>query len=437
MTYKILIFFHKFKKVFVPNFNWINMRKFLLVILLLSIGTIAIHAQNSGQHKGSFVEPRNEFWDSIKVSIENFEKKEKPKKKRFILDFSDIKVPDDLSLFKQIWHNQPVKQGATGTCWSFAATSFLESEAKRIHNKEVKMSEMHTVWYQYIEKARRYIRERGDSEFGEGSQTNAVIAMWKQYGCVPDEIFNGKKPNQEHHNHGKMFQEMKSYLEYCKNNTIWNEGHVLENIKSIMRHYIGEPPIEFTWAGRKYTPHTFRDDYLKLNLDDYVDIMSLLEQDFWQKTIYDVPDNWWKSHDYFNVPLNDFMKALRNAVRNGYSFTLSGDVSEAGHYSYADAGVVPSFDIPAAYIDDYARQFRFSNGSTGDDHAIHLVGWYEENGENWYLIKDSGSGANNGKFKGYYLYHEDYIKLKMTCFLVHKDAVKELLSQFERQSKLD
>ncbi len=413
------------------------MKRIICVILLLIISIISVQAQNQIRHKGKFVEPKNEFWDSIKVSIDNFEKKEKPKKKRFILDFSDIKVPDNLSLFKQSWHLPPVQQGATGTCWSFAATSFLESELKRLHNKELKMSEMHVVWYQYIEKARRFIQERGDSEFGEGSQTNAVIAMWKQYGCVPDAIYSGKKLNQEYHNHAKMFDEMKSYLAYCKNNKIWNEEQVLENIKSIMRYFIGEPPTEFMWAGRKYTPDTFRDDFVKLNLDDYIDMMSLMEQGFWQKTNYDVPDNWWKSHDYYNVPLYDFMTALRNAIRNGFTFTLSGDVSEAGHYSYADAGVIPSFDIPSAYIDDYARQFRFSNGSTGDDHAIHLVGWYDNEYGSWYLIKDSGSGANNGKFKGYYLYHEDYIKLKMTCFLVHKDAIKDLLSKFEKQSKLE
>lgn len=413
------------------------MKKALVLIWILLFSSYAAWGQKPRVDQGVFVVPANETWDSIRNSIERFEKKEKPQKQRFVLDFSGIKVPDKLEVFKKVWHNNPVMQGSTGTCWCFAATSFFESEIKRIHNKEIKLSEMHTVWYQYIEKARRYISERGSSEFGEGSQTNAVMEMWKEYGCVPQDVYSGMLPGQEHHNHSKMFNEMKSYLEFCKSNNLWSDIFVLENIKSIMKKYIGEPPTEFTWNGKNYTPITFRDEVVKLNPNDYVDIMSLLQEGFWKKTIYDVPDNWWKSRDYYNVPVTEFMGGLNNAIRKGYSMTLSGDVSEAGLYSYADAAVVPSFDIPSDYIDDYARQFRFSNGSTADDHAIHLVGLYENESGIWFLIKDSGSGANNGKFKGYYLFHEDYIKLKMTCFLVHKDAVKDMLKNFDKHSRYE
>jgi bleomycin hydrolase len=413
------------------------MKKYILIVFVVLLSSQAAFNQQPRIDKGMMIEHKNETWDSMKVHIDKFEKKEKPKKNRFMLDFSNIKIPNTLDGFKTVWHNDPVKQASTGTCWCFAATSFLESELKRVHNKEIKLSEMHTVWYQYVEKARRFIAERGDSEFGEGSQTNAVMAMWKEYGCVPNDVYNGMLPGQEYHNHSKMFTEMKSYLEFCKTNNIWNEQQVLDNIKSILNKYMSVPPTEFTWNGKKYTPKSFRDEVVKLNPDDYVDMMSLYEQGFGKKTIYDVPDNWWKSHDYYNIPVNDFMSGLKSAIRNGFSMTLSGDISEAGMYSYADAAVVPSFDIPSAYIDDYARQFRFSNGSTADDHAIHLCGWYENESGTWYLIKDSGSGAINGKFKGYYLFHEDFIKLKMTCFLVHKDAIKDILKNFDSQSRYE
>jgi bleomycin hydrolase len=92
---------------------------------------------------------------------------------------------------------------------------------------------------------------------------------------------------------------------------------------------------------------------------------------------------------------------------------------------------VPTYDIPSAYIDENARQFRFSNGSTTDDHGIHLVGWADKPNGTWFLIKDSGSGAhNNPASKGYYYYHEDYVKLKMMTFTIHKDAVKDILTKF-------
>jgi bleomycin hydrolase len=53
----------------------------------------------------------------------------------------------------------------------------------------------------------------------------------------------------------------------------------------------------------------------------------------------------------------------------------------------------------------------------------------------WYLIKDSSSGSRNiGEDSpefGYYFFSEDYVKLKMMGFTVHKDALKKYAKKFE------
>ena len=125
------------------------------------------------------------------------------------------------------------------------------------------------------------------------------------------------------------------------------------------------------------------------------------------------------------LPLDKYMSMIKKAIRSGYTICIAGDVSESGKSSELDVFVVPSYDIPSEYIDENARQFRFSNGTTTDDHNIHMVGYLEKDGEDWYLIKDSGSGARNGKMYGYYMFSEDYVKLKMLCFIVHKDLMSE------------
>jgi bleomycin hydrolase len=193
------------------------------------------------------------------------------------------------------------------------------------------------------------------------------------------------------------------------------------------------PPTEFYFEGAKYSPKDFLNNYLKLKLDDYVDILSYMQQPYYQQVEYEVEDNWWHSKDYYNVPLNVYMDALKNAIRNGYTMVIGGDVSEAGYDPWHKVGVVPTFDIPSEYIDENARQFRFSNGTTTDDHGIHLVGYMEKDGKDWYLIKDSGSGSRNTGDKGYYFYHEDYVKLKIIDFMVHKDAVENILKKFKEQ----
>ena len=405
----------------------------LLTVITIFSFLSSLYAQNE-KETGKFVEEKDGFYkNEILKSIDEFNTPEKEKKKEFKLDFSGLDLPKSKDEFKSYWFNDPVSQGRTGTCWCFSTTSYFESEIYRLSQKKVKLSEMFTVYWEYVEKAKRFIKERGDSEFDEGSEANAVPRIWKMYGAVPKEAYVGLLPGQKFYDHKEMIAEMKAYLENVKSTNAWDEEEAIRVIKSILNHYIGEPPTEFYYEGSKYSPKEFLNNYLKLKLDDYVDILSYMQKPFYQQVEYEVPDNWWHSKDYYNVPLDVYMDALKNAIRNGYTMALGGDVSEAGYDSWHKVGVIPTFDIPSEYIDEYARQFRFSNKTTTDDHGIHLVGYQERNGKDWYLIKDSGSGSRNTGDKGYYYYHEDYVKLKIMDFMVHKDAVENILKKFKEQ----
>lgn len=387
-------------------------------------------AQQDKRDKGQFIEPKNEYMSKIRESANNFRKKDKEPRRVFTVDFSGMDLPDTISQFKTAWYNPPVSQGYTGTCWSFSTTSFFESEIYRISGQKIKLSPIYTAYWEYVEKARRFVQQRGDSEFGEGSEANAVMRIWKKYGIVPLENYTGLQEGQEFHDHRAMFKEMKNYLQSLKKSNAWNEEAALATIKSIMNHYIGEPPVKINYEGESMTPLQFLEDVVQLNLDEYIDFMSLMEHPYYNKAEYGVPDNWWHSEEYYNIPLDDFMMILKRAVRKGYTVDLGGDVSEPGRDSHAEVAIVPSFDIPSEYIDENARQFRFSNKSTTDDHGIHVVGYMEKDGKDWYLIKDSGSGSHNGKNFGYYFYHEDYVKLKMMNIMVHKSIAEDVLSKF-------
>jgi bleomycin hydrolase len=357
--------------------------------------------------------------------------------KRFQVDMTGLDLPNKLNLYKSpVWHFPPVSQGNTGTCWCFSTTSFYESEVYRLTGQKIKLSEIHTVYWEYVEKARRFIKMRGNSAFEEGSEANAVTREFKTYGAVPEEFFTGLLDGRKYHNHETMFKEMKAFLNSLLVSNAWNEDFALATIKSILNKYLGEPPSQFSWNGKIYSPKQFLSEVLKLKMEDYVDILSYKQEPYWQMADYKVGDNWWHSKDYYNIPLDDFMAAVKNAIRKGFTFSIGGDVSEAGLSRDTQCALIPSFDIPSAFIDDDARQFRFSNGSTSDDHGLHLVGFTEKNGKDWFLIKDSGSGSKNGDEKapefGYYFFHEDYVKLKMMNFTIHKDAVKDILKKFSK-----
>ncbi len=354
--------------------------------------------------------------------------------KHFLMDQSGYSIPDKISDYKREWANPVISQGNAGSCWAYSTVSFLESEIYRLNKKQVKLSEAFTIYNEYIEKAKGFVQTRGKSLFSQGSEGNAVTKSWKIYGTVPYSVYTGLLHGRKHHTHEAMFNEMESYLQSVKTQNAWNENEVVETIKSIMNHHIGEPPAEFSIEGKTFTPVSYLNDYLKLNPDNYIEILSYKQEPYWQKVEYKVPDNWWHSKDYYNIPLNDFMKIINNSIKNGYTMSIGGDVSEAGFLRNTQAAIIPSFDIPSEYIDENARQFRFSNKTTTDDHGMHLVGFTEKDGAYWYLIKDSSSGSRNNDENaaefGYYFFNENYIKLKMMGFTIHKDAVNDILKKF-------
>jgi len=398
--------------------------RFALLAAALILPLLLV-AQDKSRDKGRFVEPKNPFWDEIQKSTEAFwQKKPREPRKAFVVDLSGYIAPTGLDGFNAVWHNPPVSQGNTNTCWCYSTTSMLESEVYRLTGKKVRISEAYTVYCEYLERTKRFILERGDSAVAEGSEANAVTRDWKLYGCVPWNVYTGLLPGQKFPDHSKIIAEISSYLDHVKQTDAWNEEEALATVESILNRYLGAPPEKFAVEGREYTPRAYLGDYLKINPDDYVDVLSYMQQPFGEQVEYQVPDNWWHSKDYYNVPLETFMKILDNALSRGISVSLGGDVSEPGKNADRKVFMIPTFDIPSQYIDDNARQFRYSNGTTTDDHGIHLIGYKKDDGGNWYLIKDSGSSSFNHDPKGYYFLTEDYVRLKMMDFMVHKDAVK-------------
>lgn len=409
------------------------------IMVALVLGT---QAQNTSKGKIIIEEKGKGFYsESILKDMNEVEEKlaDKEPYLRFIMDQSGLDLPNNPALYTTVWSNPTESQGNAGTCWSFSTTSFYESEVLRQHGKKVEISEIYSAYFEYLEKARRFIEKRGNSEFSEGSEGNALARIMKMYGAVPEEAYSGLTEGRKFHNHATMVDEMTAFLKSMKTSNAWNVDSGLETIKAIMNHYIGVPPTQFLVEGKSYTPQTYLKDYLKINPDDFVEILSYKQEPYWQQVEYKVVDNWWHNKEYYNVPLTEYMEAVKKAIMGGYSLSIGGDVSESGFSRETNCAMVPDYDIPSASINEDARQFRFSNETTTDDHGMQLIGYlenYKGLGKDWYLIKDSSSGSRNvdagSPNFGYYFFHEDYIKLKMMGFTVHKDAVKDLLNKFQK-----
>jgi bleomycin hydrolase len=344
-------------------------------------------------------------------------------------DLTGFDRPASPAEFTKFFHLPPVRQDNTGTCWSFAATSLLESELRRQGKAAVKLSEMFTVYWEYVEKARRFVREKGASFLGQGSEPNSAMERIRQYGLVRASDFTGLLDGKTAHDHGPLFREFRDYLSGLAAKNEWDEARALAGVRAILDKHLGRPPERISVDGRSLTPL----EYLKtlgLKPGDYVAFISFMYLPFYTKGEFKVPDNWWHCREFHNLPLYEFSMALLRALRRGYTATLAVDFSEPGYSGENDIAVVPTFDIPSSYIDQSSREYRFTNGSSTDDHSVHCVGFLESAKGNWFLIKDSWENAYLGKAKGYFYYQEDYTRLKCLMFLVHKDAVKGVLDKF-------
>ncbi len=368
--------------------------------------------------------------DLIRTLQRDKKKAERESRKVLAIDWSQVKKPSSPDDFKQVWHFPPTRQYLTGTCWSFSTTSFLESEINRKYGKKIRLSEMFTVYHEYLYKSQRFIQERGDSFIGQGSEANAVTKIWKNYGVVPRDIYDGILAEDGLYNHSNIFAEIKNYLAWIKEHDYWDETLALNSIRVIMDRNLGQPPSHFIYDGIEYTPTEFLEEVVWIDVDNYVCLLSTLKHPFFEYCEFEVPDNWWHSRDYYNIPLDDFYAVVETALKNDYSVLLGGDVSEPGIEGSEDAAIIPAFDIPREMINQESRELRMYNETTTDDHGIHIVGHKKIGKDNWYLIKDSGSGGHMGEFPGYYFYREDYIKLKMCTVMVHKDMVQKVVEEF-------
>lgn len=410
------------------------MRKLFTVTASLILLTLS--AQTERKDKGALKPYSNPFMAQIRQKLGEFNSKSKTDEKRFLMDYTDIDVPKSMDEFKTVYSSPAISQGTTNTCWSFSTLSYIESEVKRMHNQEVRLSQSYIVYWEYIEKVNAFIQTRGETFIGEGSESNAVTRIMKKYGILPWDAFTGLKPSQPFYDHETLFEEVKKYLDNVKASGNWNEQGTIETVKSILKYHIGEPPATTTINGKTITPMQYMNDIIKIKPDDYIDFMSFMSSPYYTKAEFKVPDNWWHSADYHNVPLDVWMNIIKSGIKQGYSIAIGGDVSESGINSQLGVAMIPSYDIPSQYIDENARQLRFSNGTSTDDHGVHLIGWCEKPNGMWFLIKDSGSGSrNNPQNPGYYYYHEDYVKLKMLSMTIHKDAVKDVLAKFNIDQK--
>lgn len=350
----------------------------------------------------------------------------------------------------------PVKnQAATGTCWCFATTSFMESELLRMGKGTYDLSEMFIVRQKYMNQLQDNYLRRGNGNIGQGSLSHTFMNAYRQVGIVPEEVYTGINYDSERHNHSEMVRYMHAIADVAVK-TKQRSPEYDKLIANLFDTYLGKLPEKFTYKGKEYTPKSFAES-LGLNMDDYIELTSFTHHPYYVKFDVEVPDNWEHSLMY-NLPLDEMMKTVDYALTNGYTVCWDGDVSEKG-FSFTN-GVAINPEVkkvedlsntdrarfeklgekerleevfkferpyPEIKVTPEVRQAGFESFVTTDDHLMHVTGiTKDQNGTKYYITKNSW-GTDRNKFGGYLNMSESFVRAKTIYVMVHKDAIPKAI----------
>ncbi len=341
-------------------------------------------------------------------------------------------------------------QNRSSTCWSFSALGFLEAELLRLNKGEYDLSEMFVVHHTMVDRAVNYVRLHSESSFSPGGSFYDVLYCMKHYGLVPQEAMPGIMYGDTLPNHSELDAVAEAYVNaiakgrFKKLSPVWKKG-----LEAVYSTYLGERPETFTYNDKEYTPQTFAAE-LGLKAEDYVSITSYTHHPFYSQFAIEVPDNWRNGLSY-NVPMEEMMAIIDNAVDKGYTIAWGADVSEDG-FNRKGIGVMPDAEkgadltgsdmahwlglsaadkrteltkkpLPEMEVTQEMRQEAYDNWETTDDHGMMIFGLAkDQNGKEYYMVKNSW-GTTKSTYKGIWYVSKAFATYKTMNFVVHKDAI--------------
>ena len=344
-------------------------------------------------------------------------------------------------------------QNRSGTCWNYSTLSYFESEILKKSGKTYDLCEAFVANKTYMDRAIQVVRLHGDCQFAQGGAAYDVLYVLQNYGICPEDAMPapGSMQGDSLFNFNEFFSIMSPYVDAVAKNKAskispqWKVG-----LQGILDAYLGTCPETFTYEGKTYTPQSFAAS-LGLDWNDYVSITSYTHRPFYTAFPVEVQDNWRNPLSY-NLPIDEMMQVIDNALELGYTVAWGGDVSEEG---FTRQGLAYNIDtkatenlqgsdmarwlklspakrrdildelgctVPELIPTQEMRQQRYDSWELTADHGMLIYGIAkDQNGKEYYMVKNSW--GESGEYKGIWYMTKAFIAANTMDYMVNKNAI--------------
>ncbi len=260
-------------------------------------------------------------------------------------------------------------QERSGRCWLFSGLSTLALEAmKKLNLMTFELSEIYQMFWDKLEKANYFLENMIETKeeplngrlvssllsdpISDGGQWNMFVNLIKKYGVIPKTFM----PETENSNNSDPMNALfvTKLREYAKVLRDMNErgasttelrekkGELMEEFYKLLCINLGVPQETFYWEWRdksgifhrrgNITPVEFYNEYVGLDLDDFVSLINAPTKDKPLNKLYTVRylGNVIGGQDarYLNVDLKTLKKATMDMIKGNHAVWFGCDVGK-------------------------------------------------------------------------------------------------------------
>ena len=343
-------------------------------------------------------------------------------------------------------------QKKSGRCWYFSVLNILRAEMMAEHKLgHFEFSQTYGQFWDLLEKSNRFLenvidyrRQPMDSRMnewlfkkpiGDGGHFANAAYLIEKYGLVPQEVMPEKHSSVDNF---RLMTVIRTSLRRTAMalraadrkdiQKVKEDG--LSDIYRILVANLGEPPVEFTWMGRSYTPESFRKEFVPQDMvKDYVLFMNDPTKPYYRTYSVDNSRNCYEfaNWTFLNLPAKDLLEMGVESLKNGKMFCFSADTDAYPSLMMGGIYHTEVYDLEKmlGVSFDMSKEDLVSSCEIKSAHAIAMAGVrLDKDGKPEKWLVENSFGEVRG-WSGFVVMQNEWLEKYMFRLVVEKQFVPQ------------